>query len=388
MVWLLVFTWTCFLVSVFLWVRQRHTAVWLQGVLQEINKLDDSFFALQLEHRIFKQVLTHMKEGVCIVNHQKQVIWMNQALQEMLFITSLQSQHGVALLELIRNIELKKLIEKTFESQSSLSKELIIHSPIQERLFQVQTAYVVAQEVFVLVVLFDVTHLRQLELQSREFVAHVSHELRTPLTSILSATDILKQLDMASSQQSFVEMIARNALRLNELVEDLIALARVENRQGLHLHLESLSLAQLIDECIVFFTSKISEKQFNIKQFIPQDIIVYSDKKALEHIFMNLIDNALKYCPLGSTLGFLCQHIDELQVRVLVRDNGPGIESVHLPRLFERFYRVEKSRSRETGGSGLGLAIVKQLVDALGQDIAVKSEVNVGTEFIITLPKH
>jgi two-component system phosphate regulon sensor histidine kinase PhoR len=234
-------------------------------------------------------------------------------------------------------------------------------------------------------VFVDVTHLRRLETLRRDFVANASHELRTPVAAISSAAETLESAvdsDPAAARD-FVQMILRNAERLRNLVDDLLDLSRIES-QDFALQLETMDAEGIAGPVLDLFRERASKKQIQLTSEFAPGSQMLADRRGLEHVITNLIDNAVKYCPRGSTVAVRA-HRDEGSVRIEVQDDGPGIEAEHLPRLFERFYRVDPGRSRELGGTGLGLSIVKHLVEAMRGTITVESEVGRGTRFTVRL---
>jgi two-component system phosphate regulon sensor histidine kinase PhoR len=223
----------------------------------------------------------------------------------------------------------------------------------------------------------------------RDFVANVSHELRTPVTSIRSAAETLIDGAATDPQASlaFVNIIDRNAARLHQLVEDLLDLSRIEAR-GFRLSFEPIELRPIFSQVLGLFRERASKKNVMLEERALGEVPkVRADRRALEHVLTNLIDNAVKYCPSGAHVWLGVQLSNEA-VTVTVSDDGPGIDERHLPRIFERFYRVDAGRSREVGGTGLGLSIVKHLVEAMGGTVSVESKLNQGTTFSFTLKRN
>jgi signal transduction histidine kinase len=230
--------------------------------------------------------------------------------------------------------------------------------------------------------------MRRLESLRRDFVANVSHELRTPVTALRSAAETLRVAavrDPAAAQR-FLDIIERNAVRLHHMVEDLLDLSRIES-QKLKLHPIALRLPEFAEHMLEMFKLRAEEKHIRLSMDIKDELPeVRADSRALEQVLVNLLDNAIKYCPAGARVTLCAEAWSKKRVRVVVVDTGPGIEARHLPRLFERFYRVDAGRSRELGGTGLGLAIVKHLVEAMQGEVDVESEVGSGSSFRFTLP--
>jgi two-component system, OmpR family, phosphate regulon sensor histidine kinase PhoR len=220
----------------------------------------------------------------------------------------------------------------------------------------------------------------------RDFVANVSHELRTPIAAIRSAAETLESVHAKDPPAAarFVEIIDRNAARLHGLVEDLLDLSRIESRE-FRLNLEPLELEPLLLQIVSLFRERAEKKQIRLRIEPAAELpCALADRRALEHVLTNLIDNAVKYCGPGAEVR-IGAALQDGGVRVQVSDTGPGIEPRHLPRLFERFYRVDAGRSRELGGTGLGLSIAKNLVEAMGSTLDVSSELGAGTTFGFTL---
>jgi two-component system, OmpR family, phosphate regulon sensor histidine kinase PhoR len=215
----------------------------------------------------------------------------------------------------------------------------------------------------------------------------VSHELRTPTTAIRSAGETIRDIAINDPQAlpRFIDIIVRNAERLGSLVDDILELSRIESR-ALRLVPEPIDLTSLLGQVVSLFRERAERKGLDL-QVVSEGstALVVADRRALENVVTNLIDNAVKYCGTGAVVRISTQP-DAQGVRIVVEDTGPGIEPTHLPRLFERFYRVDTGRSRELGGTGLGLSIVKHFVEAMGSQIRVESTPGVGSRFYFSLP--
>jgi two-component system phosphate regulon sensor histidine kinase PhoR len=239
-----------------------------------------------------------------------------------------------------------------------------------------------------LAVFVDVTALRKLETMRRDFVANVSHELRTPVSAVRSAAETVRkalETDPAAAGD-FIDIIERQAQRLQRLIDDLLDLARIESRQ-LKLNVEPVPLPQVAGHMLSLFREAAQAKRIRLASQIPTDLPpARADRRALEQVLSNLIDNAVKYGSEGAQVTVTADaHNGAL--RVSVSDTGPGIEAKDLPRLFERFYRVDAGRSRELGGTGLGLSIVKHMVESMGGQVSVDSAPGRGTTFAFTIPR-
>ena len=239
------------------------------------------------------------------------------------------------------------------------------------------------------VVMYDVTRLRRLERVRRDFVANVSHELRTPIATIQSASEtlLMDEMDVGPVSREFVESIFRNANRLAQIVEDLLTLSRLE-AAGEEFSKHGIELAEVVAEILDRFSSPAAKNGVVLDVEFDEDLAaVEGEPRALGQILSNLVENAIKYTPDGGVVRIKGWNEDK-RVLVSVTDTGIGIPKEHLPRIFERFYRVDYGRSRHVGGTGLGLAIVKHLVRKLGGDISVTSTAGKGTEFVFWLPAY
>ncbi len=338
-------------------------------------------------------ILSSMEEGVLFLDEAGKVALVNPALRKMLLLSG--DPVGRSLLEVVRHAELKEMVDAAFDGELE-DEEVDVGGPIQgeirisgllprQLLVRIQRLEGVA--VGVVGVFMDVTENRRLENLRREFVANVSHELRTPVTSIRSAAETLgSEVELPpETAKRFVDIIDRNATRLQALVEDLLDLSRIESRQ-FSLTLGALDPAQIMQHIASMFEERSSRRNVTLEVHLgAEHPFVRADRKALEHVLSNLVDNAVKYAGLGKRV-VLSARQDGDGVEFSVADDGAGIEPKHLPRLFERFYRVDAGRSRDVGGTGLGLAIVKHLVESMQGAVRVQSEVGRGTTFFVRLP--
>jgi two-component system, OmpR family, phosphate regulon sensor histidine kinase PhoR len=235
---------------------------------------------------------------------------------------------------------------------------------------------------------FDVTELRRLEKVRKDFVANVSHELRTPITAIRGYAETLKAGALADAVNApkMVDIIHRQSERLTELVEDLLELSRIEAKQ-IHLQKQPINLATAVQRAAEAVRPNAARKNIQLELTLPTGLEALGDERGIEQVLLNLLDNAVKYTPAGGRVRVTGRASAADQVEITVRDTGHGIEPKHLPRIFERFYRVDKGRSRELGGTGLGLSIVKNLVNLMQGDVRVDSKPGEGSTFFVELPK-
>ncbi|HWI15955.1 MAG TPA: ATP-binding protein [Burkholderiales bacterium] len=334
---------------------------------------------LQSERDLLTSVLSSMNEGVLVVDADKRIVLANRALSTLLLLP--KNAAGKSVLQLIRNVELNKAVESA-AGGASTDGELTVSAPAPRRLL-VRAVPLSGTPGAVLAVFVDVTELRRLEAVRRDFVANASHELRTPLTVVRAAAETLR--DVAGDplkRAQYIDLIERNADTLEQLIADMLELARIESGD-MKLHLGPVPLAATVDAVTAQHAHRAQVKHITVLNEAA-DIPVRADRRVLEHVLDNLVDNALKYCPDGSVLRIGSAVADGM-VRVSVADNGPGIPAEHIDRIFERFYRVDAGRSRSLGGTGLGLSIVKHFVEAMDGTVAVESRVGAGSTFTFTL---
>lgn len=361
----------------------------LSGALDMIAKnLSMTLGALRKERDRMQGILSSMDEGVLFLDEDRRVALVNPKLRELLLLPP--ELTGRSVLETIRHAELKELLDSALDDddeEGPVQGEISIGG-LHPRLLLVRARRLEGPEVGLVAVFMDVTETRRLENLRREFVANVSHELRTPVTSIRSAAETLEGVLSTDSGMAgrFVDIISRNATRLQSLVEDLLDLSRIESRQ-FSLTLEPVSPKQVIEQVLALHGDRVRKREVEVLVEVAEDCPkVCADRKALEHVLSNLIDNAVKYAGAKKQVR-ITSTVEDDKVRISVTDNGQGIAPRHLPRIFERFYRVDAGRSRDLGGTGLGLSIVKNLVESMSGKVSVESEVGVSTSFHVRLPR-
>jgi two-component system phosphate regulon sensor histidine kinase PhoR len=314
---------------------------------------------------------------------------MNRSAAE-LFDVQAQRCLGRALEETIRSPQLQRLIADVLTHQESIAAEFLIYSD-KERFLHVQGAVLRdAQGTLIgaLVVLYDVTQIKRLENVRRDFVANVSHELKTPITSIKGYVETLLDGAIHNPEDAvrFLHIVANQSDRLNSIIDDLLALSQVEQKaERVEIALEPGPIRPVLEAAIDVSAAKASKYGVHIELDCEPALQARINPPLLEQAVANLIDNACKHSPSGATVWVAGQQNQD-QVVIRVRDEGCGIETHHLPRLFERFYRVDKSRSRKLGGTGLGLAIVKHISQAHHGQVEVTSAPDKGSTFRICLP--
>lgn len=338
---------------------------------------------LRAQRDLQGRILEAMQEGVVVVDREGHIVLVNSALRSMLLIGG--EAVGKLLIETVRHAELDELLDDAREGHGAGPTEIELPG-LKPRRLLVHASPLPGDDERQLVVFVDVTELRRLESLRREFVANASHELRTPIAAVRSATETLRSgaLEDPHASTRFVDIIERNAQRLQSLVEDMLDLSKLESNE-FRLKRERVELSSVVPIVLALFRERAEKKGVRLSaQLAPAPPPVEGDARGLEHVLSNLVDNAVKYCPSGSSITVRAAQEGD-RVRLVVVDTGPGIPPEHLPRLFERFYRVDAGRSRELGGTGLGLSIVKHMVEAMRGAVSVDSTVGEGSTFTVSL---
>lgn len=364
----------------------------LGTLANSFNLMSEQFSAREQQLRESNQrleaVLGGMAEGVIAVDERDRVILANAAAAELLGFT-MADVESLSLLEVVRHHMLQQLVTDTRATESLQRAELEVHSGSENRrVLDVQsTPLPDTSPQRVILVLHDVTDLRRLESMRQEFVANVSHELKTPLSSIRAYAETLSAgaVNDPEHRGTFLHRIEEQADRLNNLIQDLLSLSRIESGRQTY-DIATVNVADIVTTCIAENQDAANLKRIHLScSDIQQDLRIQADEEGLAQIINNLIGNAIKYTSEGGEVTVVLRQQDST-ICMDVRDTGIGIDEEHLTRVFERFYRVDKARSRELGGTGLGLAIVKHLAQAFGGNVTVTSQPTKGSTFTVQLP--
>ncbi len=358
--------------------QQEHERA-LQGQREEIHR--------QFQDRQ-QALFNSMSEGILLLDARGRVRMINESLRR--FFDVAADVRGQTIMEAFRWHELAALAAKLQREKNIVDAELEIQRA-RRRCWQVNAALVPAQpgdDEGSLFVFHEITRLKELENIRTEFVGNVSHELRTPLSLIKGSAETLLDGAIHDPEQAirFLRKIDKHSDRLLFLIEDLLVISHLESGQA-GLNLAQLDLRDLSQRVLDDLASRASSRKTALENKIPPQTLVWADADRLQQVFFNLADNAIKYGKNGGCVAVGARDAGD-KVEVCVADDGPGIPPDALGRLFERFYRVDRARSREDGGTGLGLAIVKHIVQAHGGEAWVKSEMNKGAAFFFTLPKE
>jgi two-component system phosphate regulon sensor histidine kinase PhoR len=365
----------------------------LVGLAETLNhmasQLDERIGTILRQRQEREAVLASMVEGVIAVDSRSRVISLNRAASALLGLDpAFVIQRRI--IEVVENPDLQWFITRSLAASGPIEGEITLQGE-KPRFLQAHGTTLKdphGKAFGVLIVVHDVTRLRQLEKARRDFVANVSHELKTPITSIKGFVETLLEGETISDPEhagKFLHIIGRQADRLGAIIEDLLSLSRIEQEaeQG-KIHLVGGRIRGILNAALQVCSTRAEEKQISVNLSCPEDLRARVNAPLLEQALVNLIDNAVKYSDPGSSVQVEAGQLNN-QVVIKVTDQGVGIPKEHLSRLFERFYRVDASRSRKMGGTGLGLAIVKHIAQAHGGKVDVTSTTGQGSTFSIFL---
>ncbi len=346
---------------------------------------------ITLEKSRLEAVLTSITEAILVTDQSGRILMGNQTFEKLFGVSD--AIEGRMPIELVRHRDVQNAIDQTLKTGQAVFLDLT-RSDDRERHFDVQIAPILQDDHIAgsVTIFYDITELRRLERIRKDFVANVSHELRTPLTTIKGCASTLADgaLDDREASQRFVKMINTHADRLHNLVEDILDLSRIESG-ALPLETGVYPIHEMINSVVGQIRPLAKEKTLTIEINIKENVQVQCDHKLIEQALFNLLDNAVKYTPEEGKIWIQTrdfEHGENTQTRIAleVKDTGIGIPLSDIDRIFERFYRVDKGRSRAMGGTGLGLSIVRHIMDAHGERVYVESEQGKGSTFGLTLP--
>lgn len=358
---------------------------------ETVNKLADNLeeknkAILQSNDRL-TALMDRLIIGVVLLDDKQQIQMMNPAVQQILDTDD--ELLGHSFLEMAKSYGLVQIIQQTYQRRMNQNAEVYIYYP-KERILDVNTILLPDTDgTQVIVLMYDITEIRRLEKVRSDFVTNASHELRTPVTALKGFAEVLLDGAMEDPEltKQFLEIIQKESRRLEILVNDILELSRAEQKQ-VTMQKETLVLNEVVKDCFELIQSQAEEKNIRLRVFsnVAEEIMMYGEKSRVEQVLNNLIFNAVNYTDRNGKVSVMLDQTDK-DVVIHVVDTGIGIPEDELNRIFERFYRVDKARSRNSGGTGLGLSIVRNLVEKLNGTIEVKSTLGLGTTFTVRFPR-
>ena len=367
----------------------------------EMGQLADTFNAMaaQLEKNMVDltdknvkvdSIINSMISGIVAVDRNYKIILVNEMAFELFGIKNRTSIVGANIIEFIRNNQINQLLRDCIDKNISLVNEISIGSP-DEKILRIYTNPIKSEASATtnlggIIFIQDVTNIRKLEQIRTEFVSNVTHELKTPLTSIRGFIETLRSgaLNDRNVAERFLEIIDIEAERLYMLINDILQLSEIESKQK-DTNISTHNLKSIVDHTISVLHGVAEKKQITISSEVDENIKIVANKDRIKQMLINLIENGIKYNVENGSV-HIKAYKEEGKIVITIKDTGIGISQEHVPRIFERFYRVDKGRSRNMGGTGLGLSIVKHIVNLYNGDIKVISQPGDGTEFIVRLP--
>jgi len=374
-------------VAIHLWWRHKFLRRQRQ-VQADMEELQRRHQQTTIDAKAQQQVLFNsMLEGLLLLDRNRRIYLANRAFKNLFGLKT--ELRGKTVMEALRVHELAALVERVESDGQVFDYELKLPE-LSERWLQVNAAAIsnsAGEREGTILVFHDLTRLKQLERTREEFVANVSHELRTPLSLIKGYVETLLDgaRDNPEVAERFLQIIERNTSRLDLLIQDLLTISALESGR-ITLNLQPVPLRPLAEKILTDLKTRASAKDVKLVNALPE-LTATADANRLEQVLANLVDNAIKYGRANGTVIVGGQKTDADKIEIFVQDDGPGIPPESLDRVFERFYRVDKARSREQGGTGLGLSIVKHIVQSHGGKVWVKSEPGKGATFSFTLPQ-
>lgn len=365
---------------------------------QAINRMSESLqqqmARIQENERRLQGVMENMMSGIMMIDREERIMLLNPSAEYILGFSS-QELLGKKYNEAKQQYEFTKLIQECIETQDSIRDEMVFYYPA-ERILDIHLSPIAHEDEEwsgVLIVIHDITAVRRLERMRSEFVANVSHELKTPIAAVkgFAETLLAGALNDKETAVSFLQIIFDESERLNRLIGDILELSKIESKR-IPMNFSPIYLPEFLERSLSVLRKEAEKKHIELSMLVDDDIYIEADEDRLRQIIINLLSNGIAYTHDGGKVKVRVEPLDKNvdgdyeRLRLIVSDTGMGIPKKDLPRIFERFYRVDKARSRSSGGTGLGLSIVKHLVELHKGTIRVDSEVGVGTRFTIELP--
>lgn len=375
--------------------RIQHPALGKMGELNEkINALARNLSELSIHEQMQSEqlatIVNNIESGLVLIDEKGYIHYVNRTFLSM-FGKDSKSYHGYLYYDVLENEEIHRAVQETFLYEKNIKALFTKKSGMSDKYFEIVGAPIFDDRKHLkgaVLVLYDITELKKLEIMRKDFVANVSHELKTPITSLRGFAETLLDgaMDDPEALRQFLDIMYEEGSRLQYLIDDLLTLSKLEN-EGFQMRISKTNLAELVREAEPFIRHKAENKQIHFDYTVDPGLEAAIDRERIKQVIINLTDNAISYTPEKGSVTLEVGHSGS-HLLITVKDTGIGIAQSDVPRLFERFYRVDKARSRNTGGTGLGLAIVKHIVELHQGEISLESELGKGSVFTIRLPQQ
>lgn len=368
-----------------------ETGMLSQAINMLARNLQDLVSTQEMQQDRLRTLIENMGSGLILIDSRGYINLVNKAYKEQFEIEPSDYLYRLYY-EAFQHKEVSALVEEVFMTEVKSRKQLVLPIKIERKHFDVYGAPIIGlndEWKGIVLVFHDISELKKLEQMRKDFVANVSHELKTPITSIKGFAETLLEGAGEDGQlrEQFLNIILNESHRMQGLIQDLLDLSKIE-QQGFTLTIQSVQLQETFEEIFLMLSGKAADKEIDLQLQLPDEpLYIEADPLRLKQIFINLISNGITYTPAGGTIRISTKEESD-RVKISVQDTGIGISKEEIPRIFERFYRVDRARSRNSGGTGLGLAIVKHLVEAHRGKIEVTSQVGEGTIFTVTFFKQ
>lgn len=353
------------------------------------RNLEEAELSREMHQDRLETLIENIGSGVIFIDNKSYITLINREYKRLFNVDPVHFMFRVYH-DVIESEEIIFLIEEIFRTEKSIKRQIELPIENDAKHFEVYGAPIIGNHDEwngILLIFHDITELKRLEQIRKDFVANVSHELKTPITSIKGFSETLLDgaLHDEETLHSFLTIILNESNRLQMLIQELLNLSKME-QQVIELHCDDVDLVALLEEIGIMLSTRMQAKQITFEMDVPVQAIVEADLPRIKQVFINLLSNAVNYTPVGGKVGVVLKDEKDV-VTVSIQDNGIGIDNKELPRIFERFYRVDKARSRDSGGTGLGLSIVKHILEIHHGKVTVNSTLGVGTIFTVTLNK-
>lgn len=354
------------------------------------RQLSERSFQEQMQAEQLSTVIENTQSGLALIDERGYIHLVNPKFLS-IFTGNTEEYVGHLYYEVLSNEKIHETVQQIFLYETNIKQSIVLGKAIHKRHLEIIGAPIFDEDQLLkgaLLMFYDITELKRLEVMRKDFVANVSHELKTPITAIKGFSETLldHEQPLEGEHKQFSNIIYEESRRMEYLIKDLLMLSTLE-REDYTLNLETIKLSRAIDDVFPALEQKAKQANIIFTADIPEETLITVDEDKLKQVIINIVTNAINYTQKGGTVS-LSVIDEENTVHLIVEDTGIGIAQASLPRIFERFYRVDQARSRETGGTGLGLAIAKHIVESHRGIISVESEENIGSTFTVSFPKN